>query len=50
MTEANLYVRKITVTDFVLSSTEKTLLKTPAIYKYFEFLPRTFLATTGVQS
>ena len=30
ITEANLYVRKKTVTDFVLSSIEKTLLKTPA--------------------
>ena len=38
------------VTDFVLSSIEKTLLKTPAVFKYFEVLPRTFLATTGVQS
>ena len=49
-TEANLYVRKMTVTDFVLSSIEKTLLKTPAIYNYIKVLPRTFLATTGVQS
>ena len=40
----------MTVTDFVLSSTEKTLLKTPAIYNYIEILPRVFLATTGVQS
>ena len=32
ITEANLYVRKMTVTDFVLSSIEKTLLKTPALY------------------
>ena len=50
VTEANLYMRKMTVTDFVLSSIEKSLLKTPAIYNYFEVLPRTFLATTGVQS
>ena len=50
ITEANFYVRKMTVTDFVLSSIEKTLLKTPAIYNYIEVLPRTFLATTGVQS
>ena len=39
-----------TVTDFGLSSIEKTLLKTPAIYNYSEVLPRTFLATIGVQS
>ena len=50
ITEANLYVRKMTVTDFVLSSIEKTLLKTTAKYNYIEVLPRNFLATTGVQS
>ena len=50
ITEANLYVRKMTVTDFVLSSIEKTLLKTPAIYNYIRVFPRTFLATTGEQS
>ena len=50
ITEANLYVRKITVTDFVVSSIEKTLLKSPAIYNYIEALPRTFLETAGVQS
>ena len=32
-------VRKMTVTDFVLSSIEKTLLKTPAVYNYTEVLP-----------
>ena len=42
ITEVNLYVRKMTVTDFVLSSIEKTMLKTPAIYNYIEVLPRTF--------
>ena len=46
--EANLYVRKVTVTDYVLSSIEKTLLKNPAIY--IEVVPKTFLATAGVQS
>ena len=50
ITEANLYVRKMTVTDSVLSSIEKALLKNPAIYNYIEVLPRTFLAITGVQS
>ena len=50
ITDANLYVRKMTVTDFVLSSIEKTLLKSPAIYNYVEVLLRPFLATTGVQS
>ena len=32
----------MTVTDFVLSSIEKALLKTPAKYNYIEVLPRTF--------
>ena len=50
VTEANLYVRKMTVTNFVLSSIEKTPLKTPAKHNYIEILPRTFLATTGEQS
>ena len=49
-TEANLDLRKMTVANFVLSSIDKTLLKTPAIYNYIEILPRTFLATTGLQS
>ena len=35
---------------FFIGSIEKTLLKTPAVYRYTEVLPRTFLATTGVQS
>ena len=48
--EANLYVRKMTVTDHVLSAIEKTLLKTPAVYRYTEVLPRTFLATAGIRS
>ena len=46
----NLYVRVMTVTDFVLSSIEKTVLKTPAIYNYNEVLSIPFSATTGVQS
>ena len=48
--EANLYVRKMTVTDYVLSLIEKTLLKNPAIYNYIEVVPKTFLATAGVKS
>ena len=47
---ANLYVRKMTVTDHVLSAIEKTLLKTPAVYRYTEVLPRTFLALDGIRS
>ena len=48
--EANLYVRKMTVTDYVLSSIEKTLLKNPAIYNYLDVVPKTFLTSAGVQS
>ena len=48
--EANLYVRKITVADHVLTAIEKTLIKTPAVYRYTEVLPRTCLATTGTRS
>ena len=47
--EANLYVRKMTVADHVLSAIEKTLLKTPAVYWYTEVLPRFFLATAWSQ-
>ena len=36
-------MRKMTATDFVQSSIEKTLLKTRAMYIYIEVLPRTFL-------
>ena len=48
--EANLYVRKMTIADHILAATEKTLLKTPALYRYTEVLPRTFLSTTGIRS
>ena len=44
-------MRKLTVTDFVLSSKDETLLKTHAIYNYMEvFIKKIFFATTGVQS
>ena len=49
ISEADLYVSKMTVSDHVLTAIEK-FLKTPAVYCYTEVLPRTFLATTGVQS
>ena len=38
------------VTDYVLSSIEKALLKNSAIYNYIELVQKTFLATAGVQS
>ena len=37
--EANLYVRKMTITDHLLTAIGKTLLKTPAVYCYTEVLP-----------
>ncbi|XP_075253281.1 uncharacterized protein F54H12.2-like [Convolutriloba macropyga] len=48
--EANLFVRKMTVSDIVLGAIEKTLLKTPAMYRYNEVISKPFLATAGQQS
>ena len=48
--EANLYVRKMTLNDDVVSAIEKTLLKSPASYLYLETLTKTFLASTGLHS
>ena len=39
----------MTIADHDLTAIEKTLLKTPAVYRYTEVLPRTFLATTGMR-
>ena len=39
----------MTIVDHVLTAIEKTLLITPAVYRYTELLPRTFLATTGLR-
>ena len=39
----------MTIAAHVLTAVEKTLLKTPAVYRYTEVLPRTFLATTGIR-
>ena len=41
--ETNLYVRRMIVIDYVLSSIEKILLKNPAIYNYTEVVPKMFL-------
>ena len=48
--EANLFIRKMRVSDNVVGAIVKTLLKTPAIYRYNEVITKTFLATTGQQS
>lgn len=48
--QANLYVRKMTVSDQVFTAIEKTLTKTPALYHYTEVLPKTFLIPSGSRS
>ena len=48
--EANLYVRKMTLNEEIVSAIEKTLLTSPAAYPYFEILTKTFLASTGPHS
>ena len=51
ITKAYLYVRKMAVTSFVLSSIGKILLKTPAVYNCTEvLLKHFFLIATGLQS
>ena len=47
--QANLYIRKMTVSD-VYSGIETTLSKTPALYRYTEIIPETYLVSRGVQS
>ena len=42
---ANRFVRKMTFTESVVSAIEKTLLKTPAAYRYNEVISKTYLAT-----
>ena len=49
-TEANLYVRKMTLNDDVVSAIETTLLNSPASYPYFETPAKTFLASAGLHS
>ena len=48
--EANLFVRKMTVTDNVIGAIEKTLLRTSAMNRYIEVMTKTFLATAGQRS
>ena len=50
ITEANLYVRKMTLNDDVVSAIEKTLLSILASYPYLETITKTFLASAGLQS
>ena len=48
--EANLFVRKVTVSVNAVGAAEKKLLRTPAMYRYNEVITKTFLATTGQPS
>ena len=49
--KVNLFVRKMTVSDNLVGAIEKkTLLRTPAMYRYNEVITKTFLATTVQQS
>ena len=48
--DANLYLRKMTLNDQVVSAIEKTLLTIPSSYPYLETLTKTFLASTGLHS
>ena len=48
--EANLFVRKMTVSDIVVGAIEKTLLKSPAMYQYNKIISKAFLATAEQQS
>ncbi len=50
ITEANLYVQKMIVSDEVVTAIERTLLKTPEIYRYNEVISKFFLASTGAKS
>ena len=41
--ETNLFVRKLTVSDNVVGAIEKTLMRTPADYRYNEVITKNFL-------
>ena len=48
--DANLYVRKITLNNDVVSAIEKILPTSPASCPYLETLTKTFLASTDLHS
>ena len=50
ITQANLYVRKMTLTENAYSAIETTLAKATARYRYTEIIPRTFLIGQNSQS
>ena len=47
---ANLFIRKMTVSDNVLGAIEKNTSENPAMYRYNEVISKAFLATAGQQS
>ncbi len=49
--DANLFVRKLTATDDVVTAIERVLVaKSPARYKYTEIIPKTFVVPRGQRS
>ena len=50
LSQANLCVHKITVSDQVFTVTEKVLTKTPALYRYTDVSPKTYLIPQGSRS
>lgn len=47
ISNANLYARKMTVSDSVVESIERVLMKTPALYKFTEVIPKTYVVPPG---
>ena len=50
ITQANIYERKLTVTENIYTAIETTLTKMSAIYHHTEVIPKTFLVTTECSS
>lgn len=50
ISQANLHVRKMTVSENVYSAIESTLAKASAMYRYTEIIPKTFNVSRGMKS
>ena len=50
ISQANLHVRKMTVSENVYSAIESTLAKASAMYRYTEIIPKTFNVSKGLKS
>ena len=50
ITQATLFVNKVTVSDNIYSAIETTISKTPLVYRYTEIITKTFLTFTGSKS